>query len=484
MKRTASALTLILALLISLVPVVNAPSSSSSTPSVPPAMEWDTFYGAKSGLTVNQRARVQLIQTSDGGYAIAGNVVVHSYLWGALPPYVWLVKADATGKMEWEQSYDYLYGAAWNQSYDHLYNAAGLVQTSDGGYVIAGNSYTKGTGTNIRSEGIKLLKTDLNGSVQWSRTYKVPDVEYYDGATSMVQTNDGGYAIAGNTGNISFLIKTDSYGKFQLKRTYGEPDKDNSFSSVIQTGDGGYALAGTTKFNGSDASWLVKTDRDGNIMWNQTYPSKLGTNDTTFDNYATSVIQTDDGGYALAANQRIYWARNEYSEVWLVKTDSLGDMVWNQTFNDYVYVYSIIQTSDGGLAFAGNAQRYWSWQAWIVKLDASGNAEWNQTYPNRSGGGDGWTAYRLIETSDGGFALAGSWKHTSSVNYYFLVKTEPALPPPTPTPTPSSPPSTGFLSGENLALFASLAVAAVLIALVAVAVFRRRKKQTLPASST
>jgi hypothetical protein len=325
-----------------------------------------------------------------------------------------------------------------------------------------------------------LVKTDQDGDVQWKKTLTGTK----DGSSYMIQTNDGGYIIAGSVDNCGFLIKTDASGRTQWNGTYGEPDKDNSFSSVIQTSDGGYAAAGTANFNGSDASWLVKTDRDGNIVWNQTYKSKLGTVDITFDNYATSVIQTDDGGYALAANQRIYRARNEYSEGWLVKTDSLGNMVWNQTFNDYVYVYSIIQTSDGGLAFAGNAQRFWSWQAWIVKLDASGNAEWNQTYPNRSQGGDGWTAYRLIETSDGGFALAGSWKHTSSVNYYFLVKTEPALPPPTPTPTPSPPPSTGILSEENLALFASLAVAAVLIALVAVAVFRRRKKQTLPASFT
>jgi hypothetical protein len=311
-KRTTLALTLMVSVLISLVSVVNAPSSSSSTPSVPPAMEWDTFYGAKSGLTGSQ-----LIQTSDGGYAAAGN----------------------------------------------------------------------------------------------------------------------------------------------------------------------------TRFNITNAFWLIKTDAKGNALWNQTYWAgsvMTRPNVVVGDNSANSVVQTADGGYALAGHAWVHSAdmHSSWTEALLVKTDSLGNIVWNQTFSEYASVYSIIQTSDGGLAFAGNAQRYWSWQAWIVKLDASGNAEWNQTYPNRSGGGDGWTAYRLIETSDGGFALAGSWKHTSSVNYYFLVKTEPALPPPTPTPTPSSPPSTGFLSEENLALFASLAVAAVLIAVVAVAVFRRRKKQTLPASFT
>jgi hypothetical protein len=306
-KRTALALTVIASVLISLMPVVNATLPSSSTPTVPPAMEWDTFYGSKSGLTGSQ-----LIQTSDGGYAIAGNVVVHSYLWGALPPYVWLVKADATGKMEWEQSYDYLYDAAWNQSYDHLYNAAGLVQTSDGGYVMAGNSYIKGD-FGISSEGIKLLKTDSNGSVQWSQTYKDSSIAYYDGASSMVQT------------------------------------------------------------------------------------------------------------------------------------------------------------SDGGLAFAGNTPG----QAWIVKLDASGNEEWNQTYPNRSGGGDGWTAYRLIETSDGGLALAGSWKHTSSVNFYFLVKTEPTLPPPTPIPTPSG---SSLTPSNSIEVAVDVIVGIVVVVLVGVGLLLYLKK--------
>jgi len=452
-------------------------------------MEWDAHYRGGGGTSASR-----LIQTSDGGYAVAGITYANYHF---TPPVVWLVKTDFEGKMEWSQTYDY------------LLNAAGLVQTRDGGYAIAGNGYRisdlYNTGT-LQPIGVMLLKTDLNGSVQWSRTYK----GWSGGASSMAQTNDGGYIIAGSVDKGGFLIKTDASGRTQWNGTYGEPGKDNGFSSVIQTSDGGYAAAGTTNFNGTDTFWLVKTYANGNVMWSQIYG--VGPGDVTDghrlkyltpgDNHAIPVVQTADGGYVLAGNTRSY---DEGIDAWLVKTDSHGNMLWNQTYGGaglvtlhsgagdavvgsdgtgYDFVYSLIQTSDGGLAFAGNAQRYWSWQAWIVKLDASGNAEWNQTYPNRSGGGDGWTAYRLIETSDGGFALAGSWKHTSSVNYYFLVKTEPALPPPTPTPTPSSPPSTGFLSEENLVLFASLAVAAVLIAVVAVAVFRRRKKQTLPASFT
>jgi hypothetical protein len=118
-----------------------------------------------------------------------------------IPPYVWLVKADATGKME------------WNQTYNHLSAAVGLVQTSDGGYVMAGNSYTpkKDVWGITDPQGIMLVKTDLKGNVQWSQTYN----DWGGGASSMAQTNDGGYIIAGSVDKGGFLIKTDASGRIQ-----------------------------------------------------------------------------------------------------------------------------------------------------------------------------------------------------------------------------------------------------------------------------
>jgi hypothetical protein len=245
-------------------------------------------------------------------------------------------------------------------------------------------------------------------------------------------------------------------------------------SQLIQTGDGGYAAAGNTRFNITNAFWLVKTDVNGNALWNQTYWAgsvMTRPNVVVGDNSANSVVQTADGGYALAGHAWIHSAdmHSSWTEVLLVKTDSLGNMVWNQTFSEYASVYSIIQTSDGGLAFAGNTPG----QAWIVKLDESGNEEWNQTYPNRPGGGDGWTAYRLIETSDGGLALAGSWKHTSSVNFYFLVKTEPTLPPPTPIPTPSG---SSLAPSNSIEVAVNVIVGIVVVVLVGVGLLLYLKK--------
>lgn len=107
---------------------------------------------------------------------------------------------------------------------------------------------------------------------------------------------------------------------------------------------------------------------------------------------------------------------------------------------------SEIVTSDGGLAFAGSTSIEVGTNgahvissgmiAWLVKLDSFGNTHWNQTYSNYEEGGRGtWDVNSRVETSEGGFALAGSWDFSDSVAYYYLVKTEQALP----TPTPSVP---------------------------------------------
>lgn len=436
---------LLLIALILLLPIVNVGLASSA----PPAMEWDAYYGGNAGLSASQ-----VIQTSDGGYAIAGRQGVH-----AIPPSVWLVKADATGKME------------WNQTYEYLLNVAGLVQTSDGGYMMAGDSYTTQEGYQgiTYPQGIMLVKIDAHGGVQWKKTLTGTK----DGSSYMIQTSDRGYIIGGSIDKSGFLIKTDASGRVEWNRTYGEPDKNNSFSSVIQTMDGGYAAAGTAEFNDTSAFWLVKTDGNGNALWSKTYGSG--------DNQANSAVQTTDGGYVLAGNTRSYG--EGASDAWLVKTDSHGIMLWNRTYGGaglvtlrsgagdvlvssdgagYDFAYSLIQTSDGGLAFAGKTLMPNNYAlAWLVKMDAAGNVEWNQTYPNRQMGGGGWSANCLIETSDGGFALAGSWDFTDSINYYYLVKTEPALPPPTPTPTNSSSASSNFIK----------VIVIVMAALVVVAVF-------------
>jgi hypothetical protein len=136
------------------------------------------------------------------------------------------------------------------------------MQTGDGGYTLAG--YTESFGAGIAD--FWLVKTDTNGTVQWDKTYGGTN---RDVAFALVGTGDGGYALAGGTYSFGgycdfWLVKTDSLGNMQWNKTYGGAGYDEAYA-LVQTGDGGYALAGYTESFGADprACWLAKTDAFG-----------------------------------------------------------------------------------------------------------------------------------------------------------------------------------------------------------------------------
>jgi len=303
----------------------------------------------------------------------------------------YLVKTDGSGNLEWNQTY----GGAGSD------NARSLVQTSDGGYALAGDTNSFGAG----NYDFWLIKTDANGNMMWNQTYGGTD---YDGAQSVVQTSDGGYALAGRTdsfgaGRFDFwLVKTDANGNMMWNQTYGGTERDLAYS-LVQTSDGGFALAGYTEsFGAGDYDyWLVKTDANGNMMWNQTYGG------TDLDE-ATSLVQTSDEGYALAGSANSF----DNGGVWLVKTDVSGNMMWNRTHGrpssetSQLSAQSVVETSDGGYALTGIGD----YDFWLIKTDANGNMLFYQTYA-----GTQWyeaytqvdDAYCLVQTSDGDYALAG-----------------------------------------------------------------------------
>ncbi len=314
-----------------------------------------------------------LVITSDGGYAIAGATTS----FGNGNYEFWLVKTDSKGVMEWNRVYG-------------IGGASALVAASDGGYAVVGGTRQFGWGTNDFS----LVKTDVHGNMEWSKTYGGGD------ADALVATSDGGYALAGQ----GLLIKTDALGNMQWNKTY-----EGSIRSLIATSDGGYALAGRTNSFGGGGydAWLVKTDSNGVMEWSRTYGG-------TGNDYAESLVAASDGGYALAG----MWNGNDNNpHVWLAKTDSIGNLQWNRTYEEPEgnWDSSLAATSDGGYALASGSL--------LVKTDAHGNKEWNRTY-----GGTG-NAYALVAAPDGGYALAGdiwSYEGTSfgSHDLWILKTTE------------------------------------------------------------
>jgi uncharacterized delta-60 repeat protein len=366
-------------------------------------------------------------QTSDGGYIVAGYTYFVAGVTGNYD--IFLIKTDASGNVQWAKTY----GGTYN---DWAYS---VQQTSDGGYIVAGLTYSFGAGY----YDIFLIKTDASGNVQWAKTYGGTS---YEEAFSVQQTSDGGYIVAGYTRSFGagyydiFLIKTDAFGNVQWAKTYGGTNWDKGYS-VHQTSDGGYIVAGTTfSFGAGDYDiFLIKTDANGNIQWAKTYGG------TSYD-WAYSVQQTSDGGYIVAGYTYSFGV--SYSDAFLIKTDAFGNIQWAKTYGGGGVdgAYSVQHTSDGGYIVAGYTESGGGgYNIFLIKTDANGNVQWAKTY----GGTYSDYAYSVQQTSDGGYIVAGYTGSFGAGDYdIFLIKTDAdgnigscsivrSLSPPVTTPSPT-----------------------------------------------
>ena len=277
----------------------------------------------------------------------------------------------------------------WNRSFGGIYerfanNVWSVQQTSDDGYILLGKM--------AQSPWAELIKIDVNGNEQWNKTFG--DFGYMP---SVLQLHDGGYIFLGiNTieEKPAVLVKTDVNGNQQWSRKFGGIH-DYSVGLVQNTSDSGYILAGMKV---SDVI-LIKTDSNGSEQWSKTFG---------VDGVITpsSVLETPDGGYILTGIT--YWDDDiRIDEAWLLKTDSNGTEQWNRTIGrpGYDSFNSIQNTLDGGYILAGSTLSYGTGgDAWLLKIDTNGNEQWNKTF-----GLDGFdSVYSVVQTSDGGYVLAGT----------------------------------------------------------------------------
>ncbi len=320
----------------------------------------------------------------------------------------WLVKVDALGNLQWNRTY----GGAGNDE------AEALVQAGDGGFAVAGRTTSFGSGNGD----FWLVRTNVNGDTIWNKTYGgISD----DIAEALIQTGDGGFVIVGGTqsfgaGNYDvWLVKTDASGNALWNRTYGGGSLDSA-EAVVQTVDGGYLIAGATWSVGAGNGdvWLIKTDVSGNVQWNRTYGG-------TGADMAHALLRTNDGGYAVAAYTESYGAGA--SDFWLIRVDASGNMQWNKTYGGRRadWPQAMVQSVDGRYAIVGYTESLGAGASdfWLVNTDASGNALWNQTY---GGTGSDW-AEALVQADDGGYAIAGRTASFGAGGYdFWLVKTDPS----------------------------------------------------------
>ncbi len=372
----------------------------------PPDTLWTKTYGGNGN---DCGSSVQ--QTGDGGYIIAG--YTESYGAGDYDGY--LIKTDASGNQLWSQTFG-------GSDVDCCIS---FQQASDGGYIIAGYTESYGAG----SADVYLIKTDASGSEQWSQTFGGSE---YDSGKSIQQTSDGGYIIAGYTYSYGagdydvYLIKTDASGIEQWSQTFGGYYDEQGYS-VQQTSDGGYIIVGLTYSYGAGGSdvYLIKIDGSGNEQWSRTFGGNDGES-------GRSVQQTNDGGYIIAGYTFSYGAG--LNDVYLIKTDASGYEQWNQTFggSDYDFGYSVQQTSNDGYIIAGNTESYGTGDedVYLIKTDASGNEQWSQTL----GGRELDRSRSVQQTSDGGYIIAGYTRSygTGGLDVW-VIRLEPDITPVTPS---------------------------------------------------
>jgi hypothetical protein len=357
-------------------------------------VEWShNFGGAKN------EASYSITKTGDGGFVLAGSATS----FGAGLSDFWLVKTDSSGTMNWNRTY----GGAGDDI------ASVIIQAGDG-FVILGMTSSFGEG---RFD-YWLIKVNSNGNMLWNKTYGgVAD----DFGASVIQTNDGGYALTGWTNSFGaggedlWLVKTDSSGNMVRNKTYGSNYNDEAHS-LVQTGDGGFLIAGDTAFeSGNEDAWLVKVGSNGSMIWNRTFGGP------TLDTFL-SLAQLKDGSIALSGYTSSYGSGS--NDAWLVKTDSTGTLQWNKTYggpNDE-QTYSLINADDGGFALVGQATVDTHKNYWLAKTDSSGNLQWNI---KNSATTDNF-AYSLVQPKDNGYVLSGTANTKDNGEDFLIVKVKAA----------------------------------------------------------
>ena len=346
-------------------------------------IEWERFYGES-----NDDVFRNVKQTTDGGYIMVGVWDGESH---------WLLKVDSNGDEEWS--------TAEHPKPDYWPRCYFVEETSDGGFITTGCHQS-----NVYLGYDRCIwKVDGNGNTEWLRIYDDP---LYGWHMCIKETDDGGYIVCGeidvdenNPSDFDMLLmKTDANGNVEWQQIWRYGEYGEVAYAVRQTPDGGYIISGRVESSHSEADFvIIKTDANGIKEWEQKYGGESWETTESQD-----ILFTDDGGYLFLAETQSYGAGRQ--DIWIIKTDSNGNMEWNNTFggtrNDMAG--GIDFTDDGGIIIVatkdGNHMMKPKGEGFIIKVDANGIKEWQHTF-----GYDSEDQLQgVCTTSDGGYIFAGN----------------------------------------------------------------------------
>ena len=390
-------------------------------------IEWQKTFGGS-----NDDIARGIIETDDGGYAVIG--YTNSIDGDITDKFVeendfWVLKLASNGIIEWQKTY--------GGSGDDLGRA--IIQTNDGGYAITGPSKSSdGDGSNNEGQHDHwILKLDAQGTIQWEKSYGFAG---HDHSQSIMQTDDGGYFIggyldvsaSGGLGNETITKnytkhgvgefwgqKLDANGNLQWRRYFGGSNNDRIYK-VLPAHDGNIMLVGSSESNdfdiknskGSYDYWIVKINNSGEMLWEKSFGGS-----GIDDGYAATT--TNDGNYLIVgsaiSNDGDISDSKGNSDVWAIKIDDNGNMLWEKSFggsgfdvasaitksapgfNSYVIVGNS-KSSDGDTTINNGENDFW-----VLKIDNSGKLLFEKSL-----GGSGLDfAYGVVETSDQKIVVIG-----------------------------------------------------------------------------
>ncbi len=376
-----------------------------------PTIKWQKCAGGSS-----DDVTPTMSFTADGGYIMAGYTLSNdgdvTTAYGSND--YWVVKFAADGTLQWQKSLG-------GNSEDR---ANSIRQTSDGGYIVAGYTYSDNIDVSDNHGGSDcwIVKLDASGNLIWQHCYGGSGE---DAAYSIQETTDGGYVFAAytlsNDGDVSgihgggdfWIVKLDNNGALEWQEALGGTNLDIP-SSVIQTSDGGYIAAGYTYSNNLDVSgnhgsydyWVVKLDSNGDLEWQHCYGGS--DIDAVLGNGA--IKQTLDGGYIIvgvATSQNGDVTGNHGgNDYWVIKITSVGTLEWQLSLGGVSddQAFAIQQAIDGGYIIAGSTSsidgdvsgNHGWYDLWLVKLTPFGVMEWQKCFGGTNV--DGGTATLQVMT--------------------------------------------------------------------------------------
>lgn len=344
-----------------------------------------------------------VIQTNDSNYVLLGS----TKNFGSGMQDIFLIKTNTSGDTLWCSALGLPPGDE---------EGATIQQTSDGGFVVTGTTWSTGAG----GDDFVLIKTNSVGAVEWSKTYGGANVDFCTGGQPCV---DGGYVLTGYTtsygagGADMYVVRTNAAGDTLWTRTIGNNGPDYAYS-IAQTSDSGFVLTGSFTVSGNDDMAVVKLDAAGTLTWAKAFGD-------TADEVGYSVVQTADGGYCIAGSTLSVGIGD--MDGLIIKTDNAGLLTWSQSFGtpDSDLFYCMKPLNDGtGYIATGYANRQGSAHDDLIllKADLNGAIAWSSVMGGTSAGRD--VGRCVYETTDGGFLVSGFTQSFGGGTEAYFIKTD------------------------------------------------------------